>query len=89
MTRLTLESNHSENTFVYPPERGDSPRGPDKVRATTDFRVRIFGRSGEMPFAGHPTIGTAFALAQAGRIKPGTPSTSISIGRGTGWRLRG
>lgn len=71
MTRLTLESNYSENTFVYPPDR---PR--------TDFRVRIFGRSGEIPFAGHPTIGTAFALAHTGRIKPATGATVFGLGIG-------
>ena len=71
MTRLTVESNYSENTFVFPPEQ----RG-------TDFRVRIFGRSGEMPFAGHPAIGTAFALAHIGRIKPSTPTVGFGLGIG-------
>ena len=71
MARLTLESNYSENTFVFPPEA-----------AGTDVRVRIFGRSGEMPFAGHPTIGTAFALAHAGRIKPGTANMVFGLGVG-------
>src|SRR5829696_2909510 len=52
MQTLTRESNLSECTFVFPPEA-----------AGTDHRVRIFGRTAEMPFAGHPTIGTAFALA--------------------------
>jgi trans-2,3-dihydro-3-hydroxyanthranilate isomerase len=71
MARLTLESNYSENTFVFPPEQ-----------AGTDVRVRIFGRGGEMPFAGHPTIGTAFALAHTGRIKPGTTSMVFGLGVG-------
>jgi predicted PhzF superfamily epimerase YddE/YHI9 len=71
MRRLTVESNYSENTFVFPPEQ----RG-------TDFRVRIFGRSGEMPFAGHPAIGTAFALAHIGRIKPSTPTVGFGLGIG-------
>ena len=44
--------NLSECTFVFPPEQ-----------AGTDHRVRIFTRTAETPFAGHPTIGTAFALA--------------------------
>ena len=71
MARLTLESNYSENTFVFPPEQPG-----------TDFRVRIFGRSGEMPFAGHPAVGTAFALAHTGRIKPFTPATVFGLGIG-------
>ena len=71
MTRLTRESNFSENTFVFPPEQPG-----------TDVRVRIFGQSGEMPFAGHPTIGTAFALAHVGRIKPRTPSMVFGLGTG-------
>ena len=71
MARLTLESNYSENTFVFPP---DQPG--------TDVRVRIFGRGGEMQFAGHPTIGTAFALAHTGRIKPATTSMVFGLGVG-------
>lgn len=71
MARLTLESNYSENTFVFPPEQPG-----------TDVRVRIFARSGELPFAGHPTIGTAFALAHTGRIKAGTRSMVFGLGVG-------
>ena len=71
MARLTRESNYSENTFVFPPEQPG-----------TDVRVRIFGQRGEMPFAGHPAIGTAFALAHIGRIKPGTASMVFGLGIG-------
>jgi trans-2,3-dihydro-3-hydroxyanthranilate isomerase len=71
MTRLTLESNYSENTFVFPAER-----------AGTDFRVRIFGSRGEIPFAGHPVIGTAFALAHTRRIKPSARSIVFGLGAG-------
>ena len=71
MARLTIESNYSENTFVFPAEQ-----------AGTDFRVRIFTRGGEVPFAGHPTIGTAFALAHVGRLKPGTTRTMFGLGVG-------
>ena len=71
MTRLTFESKFSENTFVFPPDRPG-----------IDVRVRIFGQSGEMPFAGHPTIGTAFALVHVGRIEPATPSTIFGLGIG-------
>jgi trans-2,3-dihydro-3-hydroxyanthranilate isomerase len=71
MARLTVESNYSENTFVFPADRPG-----------TDVRVRIFGHHGEMPFAGHPAIGTAFALAHTGRLKPGTLSVVFGLGIG-------
>ena len=71
MTRLTIESNYSENTFVFPP-----------AQPGTDFRVRIFGQRGEIPFAGHPAVGTAFALAHAGRIKPSAASIVLGLGAG-------
>lgn len=53
MQQLATEFNLSETTFVLPPER------PGHTA-----RVRIFNRSHEMPFAGHPTVGTAFVLAR-------------------------
>jgi trans-2,3-dihydro-3-hydroxyanthranilate isomerase len=71
MLTLTRESNLSENTFVFPPEQ-----------AGTDYRVRIFTRAAETPFAGHPTIGTAFALAHIGRLKPGQTRTTFGLGVG-------
>ena len=71
MQTMTRESNLSECTFVFPPEQ-----------AGTDHRVRIFGRTAEMPFAGHPTIGTAFALAHTGALKPGLSHTTFGLGVG-------
>ena len=71
MQSLTRESNFSENTFVLPAEQ-----------AGTNFRVRIFTRTAEAPFAGHPTIGTAFALAHTGALKAGTPRTTFQLGVG-------
>jgi trans-2,3-dihydro-3-hydroxyanthranilate isomerase len=71
MQALTRESNLSECTFVFPAEAPG-----------TDHRVRIFGRAAEMPFAGHPTIGTAFALAHTGTIKPGLARTTFGLGVG-------
>jgi len=71
MQALTRESNYSECTFVWPPEQPG-----------TDHRVRIFGRTAEMPFAGHPTIGTAFALAHAGVLKPAMSKTVFGLGVG-------
>jgi trans-2,3-dihydro-3-hydroxyanthranilate isomerase len=71
MQTMTKESNYSECTFVLPPEQ-----------AGTDFRVRIFTRTAETPFAGHPTIGTAFALAHTGALKPGRAQTNFGLGVG-------
>jgi trans-2,3-dihydro-3-hydroxyanthranilate isomerase len=71
MQTMTRESNLSECTFVFPPEA-----------AGTAHRVRIFTRTAETPFAGHPTIGTAFALAHAGVLKPATARTTFGLGVG-------
>ncbi|WP_433087851.1 PhzF family phenazine biosynthesis protein [Dactylosporangium sp. CA-052675] len=51
MQRIAREMNLSETTFVLPPVGGG------------DVRVRIFTPVGELPFAGHPTFGTAVVLA--------------------------
>jgi trans-2,3-dihydro-3-hydroxyanthranilate isomerase len=71
MQAITRESNYSECTFVFPPDR-----------AGVDHRVRIFTRGGETPFAGHPTLGTAFALASAGVLKPGATGSVFGLGVG-------
>jgi len=66
LQRLARELNFSETTFVYPPEGGGH------------VRMRIFTPAAELPFAGHPTLGTAFVLAaplQLGEIR-------IETGRG-------
>ena len=60
MQAMTKEMNFSESTFILPAERPD-----------TDIRMRIFTPGREMPMAGHPTVGSAFALALAGVISPG------------------
>ncbi|MBT3921191.1 MAG: PhzF family phenazine biosynthesis protein [Nitrospina sp.] len=51
LQKVAREMNLSETTFVYPPTRDEA-----------DFDVRIFTPSREIPFAGHPTLGTAFVL---------------------------
>lgn len=53
MQLLAAEMNLSETTFVLPPADGSNTA-----------RVRIFNRSHEMPFAGHPMVGTAYVLAR-------------------------
>jgi len=60
MQSLAAEMNYSETTFVLPP---DDP--------ANTARVRIFTRTHEMPFAGHPNVGTAFVLARHGRDNGG------------------
>lgn len=60
MQSLAAEFNLSETTFVVPPEN------PEHTA-----RVRIFTRTREMPFAGHPNVGTAYVLAQQGRDRNG------------------
>ena len=59
MQAMTKEMNFSESTFILPAERPD-----------TDIRMRIFTPGREMPMAGHPTVGSAFALALTGVIPP-------------------
>lgn len=54
MQKLARELNLSESAFVLPPST-----------AAADARIRIFTPTMELPFAGHPTLGTAFVLAQA------------------------
>jgi trans-2,3-dihydro-3-hydroxyanthranilate isomerase len=61
MQRIAREMNFSESTFILPAEW-----------AGTDIRMRIFTPMTEMPAAGHPTIGSTFALAGIGVIAPGT-----------------
>lgn len=55
MRRFARWTNLSETTFVLPPTRPEA-----------DYRVRIFTPVLEMPFAGHPTLGTCHAWLQAG-----------------------
>jgi trans-2,3-dihydro-3-hydroxyanthranilate isomerase len=52
MQAIATEFNYSETTFVLPP-----------VDAANDAQVRIFTVRSEIPFAGHPNVGTAFVLA--------------------------
>jgi trans-2,3-dihydro-3-hydroxyanthranilate isomerase len=56
MQQIAREFNFSETTFVLPPERGHTRR------------LRIFTPAAEVPFAGHPNVGTAFVLATIGEL---------------------
>lgn len=55
MQRFAAWTNLSETTFVLPP-----------TEPTADYRVRIFTATQELPFAGHPTLGTCHSWLQAG-----------------------
>jgi len=57
MQAIAAEMNLSETTFVLPPGRAECVA-----------RVRIFTPTIELPFAGHPTVGTAYVLATQGRL---------------------
>lgn len=59
MQSLAAEFNLSETTFVLPPDKPEN-----------SARVRIFSRVAEMPFAGHPNVGTAFVLAREDEASP-------------------
>ncbi|MEJ7932059.1 PhzF family phenazine biosynthesis protein [Ramlibacter sp. AN1015] len=61
MQRFTDWTNLSEATFVLPPEHPEA-----------DLRVRIFCPGRELPFAGHPTLGTCHAWLEAGGRPKGT-----------------
>lgn len=58
MQQIANWTNLSETTFVLP-----------ATEAGADYRVRIFTPNAELPFAGHPTIGTAHALMEAGAVQ--------------------
>ncbi len=57
MQHLAAEFGYSETTFVFPPKH------PQHTA-----HVRIFTPTVEVPFAGHPNVGTAFVLARAGAV---------------------
>jgi trans-2,3-dihydro-3-hydroxyanthranilate isomerase len=69
MQQLATEFNLSETTFVLPPA--------DPVHTA---RVRIFNRSHEMPFAGHPMVGTACVLAQRASARHDTFRFEVPAG---------
>ena len=73
MQRLAREMNLSETTFVLPPQA----RG-------ADFKVRIFTPAKELPFAGHPVVGTHWVLAHLGRVDLREPVTQVRFELGVG-----
>jgi PhzF family phenazine biosynthesis protein len=69
MQAFTNWTNLSEATFVLPPT-------PEGAAAGADYRVRIFCPGRELPFAGHPTLGTCHAWLAAGGV-PRTPGVVV------------
>jgi len=71
MLELTVWLGFSETTFLLPP-----------TDSAADYRVRIFYPGGEMPFAGHPTLGTCHAWQQAGGVakRSGTVVQECGVG---------
>lgn len=72
MQRIAREFNLSETTFV---SKAEAPG--------TDFRVRIFTPAAELPFAGHPTVGTACLLAELG-LAPAGEDVRFVLGENVG-----
>jgi trans-2,3-dihydro-3-hydroxyanthranilate isomerase len=71
MQTLAREMNFSESTFILPAET-----------AGTDIRMRIFTPGAELPMAGHPTIGSTFALAHEQVIAAGRDRFVFGLGVG-------
>src|SRR5580693_1786567 len=71
MQALAREMNLSETTFILP--------GEGAAEKNRGVRVRIFTVHEELPFAGHPTLGTAFVL----RGESGAPEVRLDLNVGT------
>ena len=73
MQQIAREFNLSETVFVFPPETEAGTR-----------HLRIFTPATELPFAGHPTVGTAYVLATIGEISLTGETTQIVFEEGVG-----
>lgn len=73
MQRVAAEFNYSETVFVFAPQ---TPQGTRQLR--------IFTPQTELPFAGHPTVGTAFVLAAIAQIPLPAPQTQVCFEEGVG-----
>jgi trans-2,3-dihydro-3-hydroxyanthranilate isomerase len=71
MQAIAREMNLSESTFILPAEA-----------VGTDVRMRIFTPASELPMAGHPTIGSTFALAETGVIRSDAGRFVFGLGVG-------
>jgi trans-2,3-dihydro-3-hydroxyanthranilate isomerase len=75
MQTIAREMNFSESTFIFPAE-GAASGGAGRAK------MRIFTPGSELPMAGHPTIGSTFALAHEGTIPPGQTDFVFELGVG-------
>ena len=73
MQAIAREFNYSETTFVLPPEDENNTR-----------KVRIFTPMAEIPFAGHPNVGTAVALAHVDGLGAVAPGQRLLFEEGAG-----
>jgi len=71
MQAIARETNLSETTFVLPPEKREHAA-----------KVRIFTPYAELPFAGHPTIGTSWVLLDEGLVSRDAPGFTLEEGVG-------
>lgn len=71
MQRIAAWTNLSETTFVLPPSSPDA-----------DYGLRIFTPRAELPFAGHPTLGSAHAVIEAGIVTPRSGKLRQECGAG-------
>lgn len=69
MQAIAREINYSESTFVLPP---DDPRHA--------YRQRTFVPVKEIPYAGHPTVGTALVMCWLGKVRPGAFTIEVGFG---------
>ncbi|HXG65838.1 MAG TPA: PhzF family phenazine biosynthesis protein [Blastocatellia bacterium] len=72
MQDIAREMHFSETTFLFPPEAGG------------DYRIRIFTPEHELPFAGHPIVGTAHVIVAEGIKRANEPLTSVVLETGVG-----
>lgn len=70
---ITREFNYSETTFCYP-----------AIDPAHTRRVRIFTPGGEVPFAGHPTVGTAHVLVATGAVRSNGDTVDLVLEEGVG-----
>jgi trans-2,3-dihydro-3-hydroxyanthranilate isomerase len=73
LQNIAKEFNYSETVFVF-----------DADDASHTRRVRIFTPGAELPFAGHPTIGTAHALVATGMVPASGNEVIVTLGEGVG-----
>jgi trans-2,3-dihydro-3-hydroxyanthranilate isomerase len=82
MQAIAQEMNFSESTFIFPAGTEPDSNGARLTPTPGRARMRIFTPGAELPMAGHPTIGSTFALAAEGTIEPGRENFVFELGVG-------